>query len=88
VFVTDHWTDIGASHGLEPTLGRRFAKNAERRCQGFDPSDLLQAQVAELEPATKETPPTLTAPGSASCCKRARGLVSHRRPPLPEQPPR
>src|SRR4029450_13231628 len=54
VFAADQRANIGASQGLEPTLGRRFTKNAERRYRGFHPSDLLQAQVSDCEPASKK----------------------------------
>jgi hypothetical protein len=40
VFAADQWAYLGASQGLEPPLGRRFAKNSERQFRRFDPSNL------------------------------------------------
>ena len=69
MFAADQRANIGASQGLEPTLGCRFAKNAERRYRGFDPSDLLRAQVCEPEPAAKEAPRALGDHYSSGFCE-------------------
>jgi hypothetical protein len=57
--AADQRSDIRASQGLEPTLGCRFANNTERRYWGFEPSDVLRAQIADCEPAAKKTPSAL-----------------------------
>jgi hypothetical protein len=49
--AADQRADIGAPQRLEPTLGWRFAKNAERRYWGFEPSDVLRAEIGDCEPA-------------------------------------
>ena len=59
MFAADQGANIGASQGLEPTLGCRFAKNAERRYWGFEPSDMLRAQIGDCEPAAKKMPRAL-----------------------------
>jgi hypothetical protein len=56
VFAADERANIGASQSLEPTLGCCFAKNAERRYGGFEPFDVLRAQIGDCEPAAKKTP--------------------------------
>jgi hypothetical protein len=66
VFAANQRAYLGASQGLEPTLGRRFAKNAERRYRYFYPSDLLRAQIGEREPAAKEAPGVLGDRSAAS----------------------
>src|ERR1700758_5164403 len=59
VFAADQRANIGASQRLEPTLGCRFAKDAERRYWGFEPADLLRAQIGDCEPASKKMPRAL-----------------------------